>query len=147
MGNFTEIDKHKIYEILERNPNSQFYPLTNHQSKQLFIKYDHLVYEILKFNSCTREKVKTDHVYKMCIIGYCKGEITAFCFKNSKKPYIIFQFKNKNYESSVSLLKESYKNQLKHNGYLPISQSNLVIQSLYFDNNDCEFQFVASVSK
>ena len=148
MGNYSQlVNKHMIEEILEGYPNYLFYPLTNTQSKEIFLQYDHLLNEILKVKSGSRKKFRTDHVYEMCIIGYFNGEIAAFRFNNTKKPYIIFQYKNKNYESSIICLKASYKNQLKNSGYSRISESNLVITTLYLDDIEyCrEFHFVSSV--
>lgn len=84
-------------------------------------------------------------VLQIAFIGYYHGEIVAFRFKGSHHPFILFEYRNEDYDRILQLLKSSQKlGKRSENGYSAIAE-DLYISYLYEKGTD--FYWVTDVQK
>ena len=118
MGNtITTLDRRVINNILKNgNPKWPYYPLNDYQSKDLFLlRRKQLGSE--SFKVC--EKVYECPVTHMKRIGYYNGEVVAFRFEKSHRPFIFFQHRNENFKAVWKSVRASYKDR-KAEGGIPL---------------------------
>ena len=152
MGNISNIDQKIINDIIQSDNKSTFFcPLTINQCNNIFKQYNYLC-----SNENNMKKIinKNSNILNYDKIGTYNGDIIAFNFENNKKPFILFEFNNKNFQSSHEIIIRSYSvknnnNRSKYNDYSSMRINCLKITTIYIDDNDfCkEFYFVINVEE
>lgn len=144
MGNSQRVDKELIKECWDKEYNLK-YPLTGKQSQALFELYDGVLHHNKKY---THTRKITQNIQHLCSIGYYEGEIIAFGFQGTKKPFIIFKCDNDHYKESYRVLKKSYEKSNRNNkGYEQIpSELSITVIRIHGVVDQCkDFQWVVKV--
>lgn len=153
MGNISHIDQKIINDIIQSdNKSTFFHPLTINQCENIYKQYNYLC---SNENNMKKTIYKNSNIINYDKIGVYNGSIIAFNFENNKKPYILFEFNNKNFQSSHDIITKSYSikynnnNKSKYNDYSSMRISCLKITIIYIDNHDFnkEFYFVINVEE
>jgi hypothetical protein len=136
MGN-VQVSRYSVNDILKNgNPNAPFYPFTDPQSLEL--------YQLFRETRKNQDRDVTKYEKKFGAnglqlreIGYYHGEIIAFRFLDSHRPFIFFEYRNVDYKRIMELLKRSHRNQSKNSSskYNPIPEE-LTISYLHKKDSD-----------
>jgi hypothetical protein len=138
MGNFQSVDMELVNDILiSGQTNTIFYPLTDTQS-----------FEIRNIFNLIRHKQDASYlsirycesVKQISTIGNYKGDIVAFRFQQSKKPFIFFEYKNPNFQKWTQIINRSF-NKKKKDDYDEVP-NQMFIKFYQFDS---EFHFVKNI--
>lgn len=139
MGN-AQVTKHSVNEILrEGNHHSPYYPFNDDQSKEIY-----LLYREARTSKVAQEgeRLFNTNVLQIELLGYYHGDIVAFRFKSSHRPFIMFEYKNGDFQRMLKVLKTSHDNGRSSSKYQNISDL-LAISYVTLDGSD--FLFVTGV--
>lgn len=142
MGNSVPLDRQGINGVLKNgHPNWLYYPLRDSQSRDLFLlRRKQLGDEGFKIY----EKEFDSPVTHISRIGYYNGEVVAFRFENSRKPFLLFKHRNENFNEAWHIIKDSYKNRksMEAGGLIAPSPLNIT----FYRDDESDFYWVSSVT-